>query len=194
MMDGRETSTSMTTVKASRAALNFWGFEHHDCLPDIVVMGKGIANGLPVSAIAARREIAQAMCDRKFFNTFGSNPVGCAAGRAVLRAIAEEGLQENAARVGKLMKDGLEQLKAKHECIGDVRGRGLMMGMEIVTDRESRAPAPDTAKRLHERARDAGLVIGRAGPKGNVMRICPPYCINADDATFFLDTVDRSLS
>ena len=178
----------------ARTGENFWGFEHHDCVPDMVVMGKGIANGLPVSAVAARRDIAEAMCGRKFFNTFGSNPVGCAAGRAVLRAIDEEGLQENAAGVGSLMKDGLIELQKKHECIGDVRGRGLMMGVEIVADRASRAPAPETAKRLHEEARARGLVIGRAGPKGNVMRVCPPYCINADDAAFFLEVIDRSLA
>lgn len=177
----------------ARTGENFWGFEHHDCTPDIIVMGKGIANGLPVAAVASRRDVAEAICQRKFFNTFGSNPVGCAAGRAVLRAIDEEGLQENAARVGHLLREGLLELQKKHECIGDVRGRGLMLGLEIVADRDSRAPAPEVAKRLHESARALGLIIGRAGPHGNVMRVCPPYCINADDAGFFLDVIDRSL-
>jgi alanine-glyoxylate transaminase/(R)-3-amino-2-methylpropionate-pyruvate transaminase len=178
----------------ARTGENFWGFEHHDCVPDIVVMGKGIANGLPVSAVAARRDIAEALCGRKFFNTFGANPVGCAAGRAVLRAIDEDGLQENAETVGRILKDGLGELQKKHECIGDVRGRGLMLGLEIVADRASGQPSTEKAKKLHESARARGLLIGRAGPHHSVMRICPPYCITSDDASFFLDVIDRSLA
>jgi alanine-glyoxylate transaminase/(R)-3-amino-2-methylpropionate-pyruvate transaminase len=178
----------------ARTGENFWGFEHHDCIPDIVVMGKGISNGLPVAAVAARRDVAEAMCKKKFFNTFGSNPVGCAAGRAVLQVIEDEGLQENASRVGRLLKDGLVELQKKHWCIGDVRGRGLMIGIEIVSDVEGHTPAPETAKRLHDSARSLGLILGRAGPNGNIMRVCPPYCINVDDASFFLDVIDRSLT
>ena len=178
----------------ARTGSNFWGFQYYDVVPDIVVMGKGIANGFPLSAVAVQRDIAEAMCDRKFFNTYAASPVGCAAGRAVLRVLEDEGLQENAATVGAFMLDGLSALQSKHEALGDVRGRGLMIGLEIVSDRSNKKPGTELAIRLHDLTKEHGLLIGRAGVAGNVMRVCPPLCINREDAEFFLDVLDRSLS
>ena len=122
---------------------SMWCFESHDVVPDIVVMAKGIGNGIPLGAVVAKREIAESMDGKFLFHTYGANPVACAAGRAVLKVIKEEKLVENARIVGAELGKGLRALKDKYEIIGDVRGTGFMQAIELVKDRQTKEPAPE---------------------------------------------------
>ncbi|KAK9835443.1 hypothetical protein WJX74_000126 [Apatococcus lobatus] len=124
-----------------RTGSNYWGFQNQGVQPDIVTMAKGIGNGLPLAAVVTTPEIARSLATRSHLNTFGGNPVCCAGGRAVLQAIDEDGCQDNSAKVGGYMKGRLEELKQRHDVIGDVRGLGLMLGIEMVKDCTSKAPA-----------------------------------------------------
>jgi alanine-glyoxylate transaminase/(R)-3-amino-2-methylpropionate-pyruvate transaminase len=176
-----------------RTGDNYWGFENFDVVPDMVVMAKGIGNGVPLAAVTTRREIAQALTERIHFNTFGGNPVCMAAGLAVLDVIDEDGLQENSRVVGKRLKDGLKKLQSEHELIGDVRGMGLMLGAELVRDRSTKEPAKAETLQILEEARAMGVLIGKGGIDGNVLRIKPPMCITADDADYCLEVLHRAL-
>jgi alanine-glyoxylate transaminase/(R)-3-amino-2-methylpropionate-pyruvate transaminase len=178
----------------TRTGEHFWGFQMDDVIPDIIVLGKGIGNGFPLSAVVVKREIAEAMAHRKWFNTYGSNPMSCAAGRAVLRAIDEDKTQQNAKDVGAYAKDKLQSLQSKNDIIGDVRGSGLMLGVELVKDRATKEPADEEAGRVVEAARDNGVIIGKGGAMGNMLRINPPLCIQKEDIDFFADVLDRSFS
>jgi alanine-glyoxylate transaminase/(R)-3-amino-2-methylpropionate-pyruvate transaminase len=177
-----------------RTGQHFWGFEIDGVVPDIVVMGKGIGNGFPLAAVVTRREIAESMAERKFFNTYGSNPMAAAAGRAVLRAIETEGLQANAGAVGAVMRAGLDRIRQKYPVVGEVRGRGLMLGIEIVKDRATRTPGETETGRVHELIRENGVITGRSGLHKNVLRVNPPLCVTEEDAAFFLDAVDRAFA
>lgn len=159
----------------------FWSFESHDVVPDIVVAAKGIGNGIPLGAVIARREVAESMADKFLFHTYGANPVACAAGRAVLKVIREEGLQENARQVGGALKARLTELKDRFDLVGDVRGEGLMLAIELVKDRTTREPAPEEALAVFEATRVNGLVASRSGPYRNVIRMCPPLCLTMND-------------
>lgn len=176
----------------ARTGDSFWSFQEHDVTPDVVVMAKGIGNGFPLGAVAAKREVAEAMAKKFYFNTYGANPVSCAAGRAVLHVIREHGLQDNARKVGGELIAILRNLKDKHDIIGDVRGRGLMMAVELVKDRKTREPATEEMARLFELTRQHGLVASKSGAYRNVLRICPPLCIQAGDVPFFEDAISRS--
>ena len=156
-------------------------------------MAKGIGNGVPLAAVTTRMEIAQALTQRIHFNTFGGNPVCMAAGLAVLDVIDEDGLQENSRVVGKRLKDGFTRLARSHQLIGDVRGMGLMLGVELVRDRKTKEPAKKETLALLEAAREAGVLVGKGGLDGNVLRVKPPMCITAEDADFTLDVLDRAL-
>jgi alanine-glyoxylate transaminase/(R)-3-amino-2-methylpropionate-pyruvate transaminase len=171
-----------------------WGFERDGVVPDVIVMSKGIGNGLPIAACVMRRDVAQAMAARKFFNTYGSNPVACAAGRAVLRAIADEGLQANALEVGALFRAALDRARLRSDAVGDVRGHGLMLGVEIVADRATRRPDDAMAGRVQERLREAGIITGRSGQHKNVLRINPPLCVTAADAALLDEALDAALA
>ena len=177
-----------------RTGDHYWGFENFDVIPDFVTMAKGIGNGVPLAAVTTRMEIAQALTQRIHFNTFGGNPVCMAAGIAVLDVIDEEGLQENSRVVGKRLKDGLKSLARSHQLIGDVRGMGLMLGVELVRDRASKAPAKKETLAVLEAAREMGVLVGKGGLDGNVLRIKPPMCITAADADFTVDVIDRALT
>ncbi|MBF0529467.1 MAG: aspartate aminotransferase family protein [Deltaproteobacteria bacterium] len=176
----------------ARMGTDMWGFQAHGVTPDIVVMAKGIGNGYPLAAVVAKREIAEAMSQKKFFNTYGSNPMACAAGRAVLRIIDEDGMMENAKVTGNLLMKRLEAVKNRHDVIGDYRGRGLMIGVEFVKDRTTKEPAPEEAARIVEAAKDHGLIVGRGGVFGNIMRINPPICVTEKDMEFVADVLDES--
>jgi alanine-glyoxylate transaminase / (R)-3-amino-2-methylpropionate-pyruvate transaminase len=177
-----------------RTGEHYWGFQNYGVTPDIVTMAKGIGNGVPLAAVTTRREIAEALTRRIHFNTFGGNPVSMAAGLAVLEVIDEEGLQENARQVGGRLLRGLRRLQERHSLVGEVRGMGLMLGVELVTDRATRAPATMETLEVLEAARGMGVLIGKGGLDGNVLRIKPPLCITAEDVDFALDVLDRALS
>ena len=177
-----------------RTGDHYWGFQNFDVVPDIVVMAKGIGNGVPLAAVTTTREIANALTQRIHFNTFGGNPVCMAAGLAVLEVIDEEGLQENSRVVGGRLKAGLKELQKSHRLIGDVRGMGLMLGMELVRDRSTKEPAKAETLQLLELTREMGVLVGKGGIDGSVIRIKPPMCITADDADFALDVLDRALT
>jgi alanine-glyoxylate transaminase / (R)-3-amino-2-methylpropionate-pyruvate transaminase len=159
-----------------------------------VTMAKGIGNGAPLAAVVTTPEIARALTSRIHINTFGGNPVVCAQGRAVLRVIDREHLQENSLQVGNHLREGFRKLAEKHNVIGDVRGKGLMLGIELVKDRTTKDPAKDECAQVLETAKDLGLLIGKGGLSGNVLRIKPPMCINHADADFLLEVVDVALS
>lgn len=175
-----------------RMGTHYWGFEMLGIVPDIVVMAKGIANGYPLAAVVAKRDIAESMSKKKFFNTYGSNPVSCAAGRAVLRAIQTDGTQERAKVMGQLLREQLLQLKKDKPVIGDVRGQGLMIGVDVVKDPGTREPSPETAARIAEGAKSRGVIVGRGGTHGNILRINPPMCIDENDIRFLADVLKES--
>jgi len=175
-----------------RTGESYWGFENSGVVPDMVVTAKGIGNGVALAAVTTKREIAEALTERLHFNTFGGNPVAMAAGLAVLDVIDREGLQENCRVVGGFLKRGLAELQERHPLVGDVRGMGLMLGVELVRDRETKEPAgPETAAVLEE-CRKSGLLLGKSGFFGNVLRIKPPMCITKEDAEFALSVLDRA--
>jgi alanine-glyoxylate transaminase / (R)-3-amino-2-methylpropionate-pyruvate transaminase len=177
-----------------RTGTHYWRFQAHEVIPDIVTMAKGIGNGAPLAAVVTTPEIARALTSRIHINTFGGNPVVCAQGRAVLRVIDREHLQENSLQVGNHLREGFRKLAEKHNVIGDVRGKGLMLGIELVKDRTTKDPAKDECAQVLETAKDLGLLIGKGGLSGNVLRIKPPMCINHADADFLLEVVDVALS
>ena len=177
-------------VGFGRLGTHFWGFETQDVVPDIVVMGKPIGNGFPLAAVVTTKEIAASFDNgMEFFSTFGGNPVACAAGLAVLDVLEEEGLQENALRVGEKLIEALKALQAKHGVIGDVRGSGLFLGVDLVVDRETREAAPKQAGYVVNRLRECGILAGTDGPFHNVIKLRPPLVFNDADAELFLSTL-----
>jgi alanine-glyoxylate transaminase/(R)-3-amino-2-methylpropionate-pyruvate transaminase len=177
-----------------RTGEHYWGFQNYGVVPDIVTMAKGIGNGAPLGAVTTRRQIAETLSQRIHFNTFGGNPVSMAAGLAVLEAIEEDGTQQNAKVVGGRFKAGLQELQRRHRLIGDVRGLGLMLGVELVRDRATKEPAKEEALAIMEHAREMGVLLGKGGLEGNTLRIKPPMCITAADVDFALEVLDQALA
>jgi alanine-glyoxylate transaminase/(R)-3-amino-2-methylpropionate-pyruvate transaminase len=177
-----------------RTGTHFWGFETHGVIPDIVTMAKGIGNGCPLAAVVTTPKIAQSLVGKLHFNTFGGNPVATAIGTAVLEVIEREKLQENAHKIGSRIKQGLARLKAKHPIIGDVRGQGLMLGVELVKDRTTKEPASAACAEVLERAREMGLLLGKGGLWGQTIRFAPPLCITQADADFALEVFDAAFN
>ena len=177
-----------------RTGENYWGFQNFGVVPDIVTMAKGIGNGVPLAAVTTRMEIARSLTQRIHFNTFGGNPVSMAAGLAVLDVIDEEGLQENCRVVGGHLLDGLKKLQQRHAIVGDVRGMGLMVGVELVRDRATREPAKQEALDVLEHCREMGMLIGKGGLDGNILRIKPPMCITREDVDYALEVLERAFA
>jgi alanine-glyoxylate transaminase / (R)-3-amino-2-methylpropionate-pyruvate transaminase len=177
-----------------RTGTHFWGFETQDVIPDIVTMAKGIGNGAPLAAVVTTHKIAQSLVGKVHFNTFGGNPVVSAIGKAVLEVIEKENLQANAHKLGTHIHAGLAKLKEKHKIIGDVRGKGLMIGIEMVKDRATKIPAKEECAAVLEKARELGLLIGKGGLWGQTIRFAPPMCITQADADFLLEVLDESFS
>lgn len=167
----------------------YWGFETQGVIPDIVTMAKSIGNGAPLAAVVTTPEIASVVQQRIHFNTFGGNPVSCIIGKTVLEIIERDGLQARCATLGKRFLKGLHKLKDKYAVIGDVRGKGLMVAVELVTDRESKAPATARTAAVFEAAKDMGALIGKGGLFGSILRITPPMCISEEDIDFLIDVL-----
>ncbi len=181
-------------VGFGRVGTHFWGFETQDAVPDIVTMGKPIGNGHPLGAVVTTRELADVFANgMEYFNTFGGNPVSCAAGLAVLEVIREERLQEHARTVGQDLLTELAELADRHPIIGDVRGRGLFIGIELVRDRDARTPAPEQAGYVIERMKEERILLSTDGPDNNVLKFKPPLVFGIVDRDRFVATLDRVL-
>lgn len=183
-------------VGFGRVGTHFWAFERYGVVPDIVVLGKPIGNGHPMGAVVCTREIATsfAATGMEFFSTFGGNPVSCAIGLAVLDVVRDEGLQERALRVGTGLRDALRALMDRHERIGDVRGAGLFIGVELVEDRDTLVPATRAAAALVEGLRRRRVLTGTDGPFENVVKIKPPLVLSEADAELVVAAVDQVLA
>jgi 4-aminobutyrate aminotransferase-like enzyme/Ser/Thr protein kinase RdoA (MazF antagonist) len=181
-------------VGMGRVGSHWWAFQAQDAVPDIVTIGKPIGNGHPLGAVVTTRAIAQSFANgMEFFSTFGGNPVSAAAGLAVLDVIEQEGLRERAGRVGGYLRQGFERLAARHAQIGDVRGLGMFIGVELVRDRETREPATPETRALVETLRNEGILLSAEGPHHNVLKIKPPLPFGETDADLLLAAVDRAL-
>jgi len=170
-----------------------FAIEHYGVEPDIMTMAKGIADGFPLSAFIAREEVADSFKPGDHLSTFGGNPVSCAAAVANIAYLQGEKVVENAAKKGAWLKGRLEELKAKHAKIGEVRGKGLMIGIELVTDRSSKAPGAEEAKKVRDYCLNQGLLIGLGGVFNNVLRIQPPLIIAQDQLEQVVAILDRAL-
>jgi alanine-glyoxylate transaminase/(R)-3-amino-2-methylpropionate-pyruvate transaminase len=176
-----------------RTGTKFWGFENWGVTPDLVTLAKGIGNGAPLGACVTRPEISAVLKNRLHFNTFGGNPVSVTQGLATLEVIDGELIQQNALRVGGHLMDRLREVQERQPLVGEVRGMGLMLGVELVRDRLSREPATQEAAGVVELCKERGLLLGKGGLYGNTLRIKPPMCLTADDADFLADCLDEVL-
>jgi len=174
---------------------HFWGFETQAILPDIVTIGKSMGNGHPISAVVTTKAIAEEFNNgMEYFNSFGGNPVSCAVGHAVLNVIEEDELQQNAKDVGKYLKSLLNELKEKYSIIGDVRGHGLFLGIELVRDLESLDPADKEASQIVNSMKEKGILISTDGPDYNVLKIKPPLVLTRENALFLAETLEKILA
>jgi 4-aminobutyrate aminotransferase-like enzyme/Ser/Thr protein kinase RdoA (MazF antagonist) len=181
-------------VGMGRVGTHMWAFETQGVVPDIVTMGKPIGNGHPLGAVVTTPEIARSFANgMEFFSSFGGNPVSMAVGLAVLDVIEEERLRERAERVGGYLMDGFRVLAGQHPQIGDVRGAGLFIGVELVRDRQTLEPATEETARLVERAKEDGILLSAEGPYSNILKIKPPMQFMETDADLLLGSVSRSL-
>ncbi|XP_068561721.1 alanine--glyoxylate aminotransferase 2, mitochondrial-like [Cebidichthys violaceus] len=177
-----------------RTGSHFWGFQGHDVVPDVVTMAKGIANGYPMGAVVTTAEIAASFGKAFHFNTFGGSPVACAVASSVLDTIKEDGTQRNSLSVGTYLMTELAKLRDKYEIIGDVRGKGLQIGVEMVKDKASRDPLPPEAmSEIFEDVKDMGVLMGKGGLYGQTFRIQPPMCITKGDVDFFLAVFNKAV-
>jgi 4-aminobutyrate aminotransferase-like enzyme len=173
---------------------HWWGFEDSGVVPDIVTMGKPMGDGHPLAAVVTTPAIAEAFSHKfNYFNTFGGNPVSASAGLAVMDVIEQENILQNVHDVGSYLAAGLLALKNLHESVGDVRGKGLFFGLEIVRDPQTRSPGSDTAVRIREYLRENGVLLGVTGPLGNVIKIRPPMVFSKADADLLLESLDEAL-
>jgi len=179
-------------VGFGRFGQHFWGFEFDDVVPDIVTMGKPMGNGHPLAAVVTRPEIAEALAaDTGYFNTFGGNPVSCAAGLAVLDVIEMEGLQHNALLMGNYLKERLLGIRKDYPVLGDPHGAGLLLGVDVLNTDGS--PNTDLAYRVMNHMRQNRVLIGTTGPKANVLKIRPPIVFNQEHAELLLASLVNAL-
>ena len=178
-----------------RVGTHFWGFQTQGVVPDIVTLGKPIGNGHPLGAVITTPEIANAFDNgMEYFNTFGGNPVSCAVGLAVLDVIQDESLQENALEVGNYFMTELENLKSRYDQIGDVRGLGLFIGIELILNRQTLEPAMNEAKVIVEKMKDRGVLLSIDGPLHNVLKIKPPMVFSKENVDLVVGGLDDVLS
>jgi len=172
----------------------FWALEWERLTPDLVCIGKGIGSGVPASAIAARGEVIGVLGPGEMSSTLGGNPLASAAVSAVVDIMRRERLEENALRMGALMKSRLLEIMEKSPYVGDVRGMGLVIGVELVKDKKTKEPAPDLTRKLIDLAAELGLLIGSVGVFGNVIRVAPPLVITEAEAHESLDIFEKAVS
>jgi alanine-glyoxylate transaminase/(R)-3-amino-2-methylpropionate-pyruvate transaminase len=177
-----------------RTGAHYWGFENWGVTPDVVTLAKGIGNGAPLAACVTRPDVARVMKNRIHFNTFGGNPISMTQGLATLEVIESEGIQQNALTVGNHLKERLLELQEHQPLVGEVRGMGLMLGVELVRDRQTKEPATTETAEVLERCKERGLLIGKGGLFGNTLRIKPPMCLTKDDADFLVDCLDEVMT
>jgi len=176
-----------------RSGTHLWSFQASGIEPDMVVMGKPMGNGFPVAALVVRSGLLDAIPGEvELFSTFGGNPVACAAALAVLAIIEDEGLVANAAAVGGYLRQGLLALAGRHPLIGDVRGEGLLLGIELID--ETGGPAAAHAERVTEAMRERGILLSATGPAGNVLKVRPPLVFRHEHADLLLQTLDEVLA
>lgn len=179
----------------ARSGDRFWGFQRHGIDPDIVTMGKPMGNGYPVAGIAVAPEVVESFGrDTRYFNTFGGNGVAMAAAQAVVDFMRDEDVQGNVARVGARIREGLTALAARHEAIGDIRGAGLYIGVEMVGDRAARTPDAALAARIVNDLRERRVLISATGPEANVLKIRPPLVFSDTDADWLLSEFSAVLA
>lgn len=179
----------------ARSGTHMWGFQAFGVEPDIVTMGKPMGNGHPMAALVTRRDIAAKLqANGGYFNTFGGNTVSAVVGNACLDVLWGENLQGNAARSGATMRAGLADLMERHEIVGHIQGRGLFLGVELVTDRTTRAPAKLAARWVRERMKSLGVLVSSTGPFGNIIKIRPPLVFSNADAARCLEALETALS
>lgn len=179
----------------ARTGERMWGFQRHGVQPDLVTLGKPMGNGQPLAGVVARAEVlARFGRSVRYFNTFGGNPVSCAAGQAVLDVIRDEGLQQRSAQTGAYLLAGLRALATRHALIGDVRGAGLFLGVELVGERAGKTPAALQTRRVVNAMRERGVLISAAGPQENILKIRPLLVFEQEHADLLLDTLDAALS
>jgi 4-aminobutyrate aminotransferase-like enzyme len=172
-----------------------WGFETQGAVPDIVTLGKPMGNGHPIGAVVTTPEIAEAFDNgMEFFSSFGGNPVSAEIALAVLDVLEDEKLQDNAARIGTVLKTGLDTLMRSHRCIGDVRGRGLFLGVEFVESGETLEPAPEITQYVVEHLKKRGILLSSDGPGHNVIKIKPPMSFSESDAECLISELDQVLA
>ncbi|XP_071333748.1 ethanolamine-phosphate phospho-lyase [Trachinotus anak] len=185
-------------VGFGRVGTNFWAFQlqGEDFVPDIVTMGKPIGNGHPLSCVVTTREVAEAFMSSgmEYFNTFGGNPVSCAIGLAVLDVIVKEDLQGNALRVGRYLTNLLEKQKERHPLVGDIRGCGLFVGLELVKDRLKLTPATAEAQEVIYKLKEQYILLSADGPHRNVLKFKPPMCFTTEDADLVVEKIDHILT
>lgn len=182
-------------VGFGRVGTHMWAFETQNVVPDIVTLGKPIGNGHPMAAVITTQEIADAfVTGMEYFNTFGGNPVSCAIGMAVLDVIEQEQLQENALITGNYLKQQLLSLQQEFNVIGDVRGLGLFIGVELVLDRDTKTPATELTAQLVEYVKSQHIILSTEGPFYNVLKIKPPIVFNRQDADKFVTAIRSGLS
>jgi len=174
---------------------SYWGYRRYGIVPDLVTLGKPMGNGHPIAAVIASAHVADRFGARSlYFNTFAGTPVSAEVGMAVLDVIEREGLVRSAGSVGQRLQDGLRELAVKHRVIGDVRGRGLFAAVELVSDREKKTPDAPMARATINAMREAGVLMSRTGPKGNVLKIRPPMAFGMDEAQHLLSTLGAVLA
>jgi 4-aminobutyrate aminotransferase-like enzyme len=178
-----------------RIGKSFYAFESQGVTPDIVALGKPIGNGHPIGAVITTSEIAESFANgMEFFSTFGGNTVSCAAGLATLAVTIEEDLQSHALRVGARLLEGLRGLAGRYAIVGDVRGSGLFLGVELVRDRKTLEPAAEEASYISNRFRECGILLGTDGPFHNVIKIRPPMPFSETDADLLIAVMDEILA
>jgi 4-aminobutyrate aminotransferase-like enzyme len=179
----------------ARTGSSFWGFARHGVVPDLVTLGKPMGNGIPVAAAVGSRELMGRFgAEVPYFNTFGGSSVPIAAAQAVLDVVQRDGLADRSEELGATVRAGVRALAARHPAIGDVRGAGLFLGVEIVADREERTPDSVVALDVVNALRELGVLVSVAGPGNNVLKVRPALVCSDEDATLFVDRLDEALT